>query len=405
MKTARGYRAAGATLACLLLAFGCKKGDPHAGHGESLPSGSAPLTAATLGSGDHSAHGGDASMPAGYSSVTIDPSRAEALGIHTVEVTERDFTRTVRTVGLVALDETRTAHVHAKVKGWIEGIDVSFVGRKVTAGERLCAIYSQEVYSAELEFLSVLQRVQGHPAATGEFAASEQEAQAQLLAAARKRLSLWDVPAAEIERLERTREAKRTFPLLAPRSGVVVDKQALDGMFVDPAVELYTIGDLTRLWVLADVYEADVPYVHLGSAARLAIEGIEGLVEAKVVFLAPTVAEATRTLKVRFELPNKDLKIRPGAFVDVTMVVATTRGLAVPESAVIRTGRRSIVFVAHGERAEHLQPREIVIGPLVAELYPVASGLTSGERVATGAQFLLDSESRLRATSGGGHAH
>ncbi len=389
----------------LLLAAACKKSDPHAGHGESLPASSAPLTAATLNSGDHAAHGGDASTPVGYAPVMIDPSRAEALGIHTVEVAERDFQRTVRTVGVVALDETRTVHVHAKVRGWIDTINVNFVGRKVTAGETLCSIYSQEVYAAEIEFLSVLDRVKGRPPAKGEFAQAEQTAEDQLLAAARRRLSLWDVPNAEVERLERTREAKRTFPLLAPRPGVVIEKQTLEGMFVDPSVELYTLSDLSHLWVLADVYDADVPYLRLGATARLAVEGVEAPLEAKVIFLAPTVDEATRTLKMRFELANKDQKLRPGAFVNVTMDVGITHGLAVPESAVIRTGPRSIVFVAHGEHAEHLQPREVKIGPLVSDFYPVEGGLTAGEHVATGAQFLLDSESRLRATSGGGGGH
>ena len=406
MKSVGRSRATSAILiAGLLLAPACKKSDPHAGHGETMPVGSAPLTAATLHGGEHAAHGGDASVPAGYAPVTIDPSRAEALGIHTVEVGERDFQRTVRTVGLVALDETRTVHVHAKVRGWIDTINVDFVGKKVTTGDTLCTIYSQEVYAAQIEFLSVLDRVKGRPPARGEFAEAEQTAEDQLLAAARRRLSLWDVPKSEIDRLERTREAKRTFPLLAPRPGVVIEKQTLDGMFVDPSVELYTLSDLSRLWVLVDVYEADVPYVRLGATARLAVEGVEAPLEAKVIFLAPTVDEATRTLKIRFELANKEQKLRPGAFVDVTMDVGISHGLAVPESAVIRTGPRSIVFVAHGEHGEHLQPREIKIGSLVSEFYPVESGLVAGDHVATGAQFLLDSESRLRATSGGGGGH
>lgn len=387
----------------LALAPACKNGDPsHARHGARVPAASAPLTAAAVHGGEHAAHGGDASTPVGYAPVTIDPARAEALGIHTAEVTEHDFERTLRTVGVVALDETRTSHVHAKVRGWIETLDVSFVGRKVTAGEPLCSLYSQDVYAAETEFLSVLDHVQGRGAPNGEFAAAEQHAQEQLLAAARRRLSLWDVPDAEVRRLEKTREAKRTFPLLAPRGGVVVDKQALEGMFVDPSVELYTLGDLSRLWVLADVYEADVPYVQVGTTARLAVEGVPAPIDAKVTFLAPTVDEATRTLKMRFELANEDRKLRPGAFVNVKMDVGTTHGLAVPETAVIRTGPRSIVFVAHGE---HLQPRAIEIGAPVSDFYPVESGLTAGERVAIGAQFLLDSESRLRATSGGGGGH
>ena len=386
--TANGCRGAGTT-------------GEHAGHG-GPPAASAPLVASADGHGTHGEHSDVSGIPAGYAPVTLDPARATALGIKTIEVAERDFSRTIRTVGVVGLDETRTVHVHSKVRGWIDTIHVDFVGRKVKAGEPLCSLYSQEVYAAELEFLSVLDRTQNRAAPTGEFAQQEQRAQQQLLDAGRRRLSLWDVPRAEIERLESTRDAKKTFPLLAPHGGTVVDKQALDGMFVDPSVELYTLSDLSRVWVLVDLYEADVSSVHVGDVARLAVEGVDTPLEAKVTFLAPTVDEATRTLKVRFELPNADGRLRPGAFVTVSMDLGSSRALAVPENAVIRTGTRSIVFVAHGEHAEHLQPREIAIGPVIGDFYRVDGGLAAGERVATGAQFLLDSESRLRASGGGG---
>jgi Cu(I)/Ag(I) efflux system membrane fusion protein len=400
---------AGAPAVALVIAMasGCRDGHTqrttgeHAGHG-GPPAASAPLVASATNHAGHEEHASDSGAPSGYAPVTLDPARASALGIKTIEVAERDFARTVRTVGVVALDDTRTAHVHSKVRGWIDTIHIDFVGRKVKAGEALCSIYSPDVHAAELEFLSVLDRTQSRSAPSGELAQQEQRAQQQLLDAARRRLSLWDVPRSEIERLESTREAKKTFPLLAPRSGTVIDKRALDGMFVDPSVELYTLSDLGRVWALADLYEADVSSVHVGDVARLNVEGVDAPIEAKVTFMSPTVDEATRTLKVRFELANADGKLRPGAFVTVAMDLGSSRALAVPESAVIRTGTRSIVFVAHGEHAEHLQPREIKIGPVIGELYRVDGGLEAGERVATGAQFLLDSESRLRASGGGG---
>lgn len=356
-----------------------------------------------------SSHGGHADagtsaggLPPGYSPITIDPAHAGALVLATATVEERDFTKNLRTVGIVTIDETRSAHVHSKVRGWIDGIYVNFIGRRINAGEALCSIYSQEVYSAEIEFLSILDRAAGRPSASGTPAGPD-----PLLEAARRRLSLWDVPRAEIARLESTREARRTFPLLAPRSGVVVSKEAIEGMYVDPSVELYTLSDLSRVWVLADIYESDVPYVHVGDHARLTIEGQAPALDATVSFVSPTIDEATRTLKVRFQLDNRSGRLRPGAFVSVEMDLAIGRGLSIPESAVIRTGARSIVFVAHGEHSEHLQPREVTLGPMVGDNYRVDAGLTAGERVAIGAQFLLDSESRLRATStpGGGHAH
>lgn len=382
--------------AVLLLAIAvaaCDRPSSHEGH--SPPASSAPLTAAHV---DHGA-------------VFLTPAEATAIGLHVERVEERHFARTVRTVGVVALDETRTSHVHAKVRGWIDAVYVDFVGKKVTAGQPLCAIYSQDVYAAELEFLTVLDRVRAHDAApTGEFAQAEARAQEQLLEAARRRLSLWDVPKSEIERLERTREAKRTFPLLAPRAGVVVEKQALDGMYVDPAGELYTVSDLSKVWVLADLYEADVPFVHVGDSAKLTVEGVESAIDAKVAFLPPTVDEATRTLKARFELKNTDGKLRPGSFVNVAMDLGVAHGLAVPESAVIRTGTRNIVFVVHATEGDskHLEPRDLKLGPLISGYYRVDDGVSAGDAIALGAQFLLDSESRLRATGGGGgggHAH
>jgi Cu(I)/Ag(I) efflux system membrane fusion protein len=342
------------------------------------------------------------STPAGYAPVAVDPAHAAAMQLSTAAVELREFTRTLRTVGVITLDETRSAHVHAKVRGWIDEIYVNFVGRKVKAGERLCSIYSQEVYAAEIEFLSILERSAGRSVSD------------PLLAAARRRLALWDVPAGEIARLEQTRTAQRTFPLLAPRAGVVVSKQAIQGMYVDPSLELYTLSDLARVWVLMDVYEAEVPYVHLGDRARLTIEGQPATLEARVSFLAPTIDEATRTRKVRLELDNKRGDLLPGAFASAELDVRFGMGLSVPESAVIRTGARSIVFVAHGgqhaehdEHGVHLEPREVTLGPLVGDQYRVDTGVTAGEYVATGAQFLLDSESRLRATSttGGGHVH
>lgn len=390
-------------LVLALLVTACGQKPSHEGHAAAPAS--LPLTAAHVG---HEG-GADPGPPAGYAPMMLDATQVAAIGLRVVPVEERHFARTVRTVGVVTVDETRTSHVHAKVRGWIDAIYVDFVGKRVAAGQPLCAIYSQDVYAAEIEFLTVLERVRARGAvASGEFAQAEARAQEQLLEAARRRLSLWDVPKAEIDRLEQTREAKRTFPLLAPRAGVVLDKRALDGMYVDPSSELYTVSDLSRVWVLADLYEADVSSVRVGAPARLTVEGVETPIEAKVAFLPPTVDEATRTLKARFELKNADGKVRPGSFVNVAMDLGAAHGLAVPESAVIRTGTRNVVFVVHGidDEAKHLEPREVKIGPLVAGHYRVEHGLSKADSVAASAQFLLDSESRLRATGdGGGHAH
>jgi membrane fusion protein, copper/silver efflux system len=378
--------------------------DEHAGHG------AAPTTYEHAGqvtptADEHADHGAPAAtaseVPQGYAPVALDDAQASAMGLTSAVIGERDFARALRTVGVVAVDETRTAHIHTRVRGWIEDYYVQYVGRRVRAGQALVSIYSQEAYAAQLELASLLKSPVRSP---------------ELLDAARQRLALWDIPKSVIAKVEQTGEAQRTFPVLSPRSGVVVAKQAFAGLFVDPSLELYTISDLSRVWVFADIYEADVPFVKVGTSARLTIEGRPEPLTAKVTFLAPTIDETTRTRKARFEVANKDNSLLPGAFVTVELELAIGRGLAVPESAVIRTGERSIVFVLHPVgRSEsgllppggtHAAPREVKLGPLVGDHYRVDAGLAAGERVATGAQFLLDSESRLRASAGtgGGHA-
>lgn len=359
-------------------------------------SGRTPASGLAAPAADPHAGHGTAGSPAGYAPVMLDERQAAAMGLKTAAVAEHDLTRVLRTVGVIALDETRTAHVHTRVRGWIDTIHVDFVGRKVRAGEALCTIYSQEVYAAENEYLAILERAAGKAGTD------------PLLAAARRRLALWDVPRGEIERLERTREPRQSFPLLAPRSGVVVAKQAVAGMYVDASLELYTLADLTHVWAVIDVYEADVPYVHLGDLARLTVAGQEAPIAAKVAFLAPAIDEATRTRKVRLELDNAGGALLPGAFATAELTLAMGKALAVPESAVIWTGARAIVFVVHGDdTGGHVVPREVTLGPRVDGLYRVEAGLVAGDKVAVGAQFLLDSESRLRATSapGGGHVH
>ena len=385
----------------LLASCSSTRSEVHPGH----QAHEAPASAMSMEGMDHSKMGG---APAGYTPVHLDADRAKTMGLATVAVEEQTFTKTLRTVGVVTLDETRSAHVHPKVRGWIDGIRVNYVGQPIHRGEVLCSIYSQDVYSAELEYLAITSSLSGRPAASGEFAQAEQAAQVKLREAAKRRLLLWDVPQSEVARLETTREPQKTFPLLAPRAGVVVAKQAIEGMYVDASLELYTVSDLSRVWVLADVYEADVPFVHLGDDATLHVEGQAEPVTARIAFLSPTIDEATRTLKVRFELENKDQRFKPGAFVSTEMKLSIGKGLAIPEASVIRTGARAIVFVVRDhEGGVQVEPHEVTLGPLVGDVYRVDAGVASGDRVATGAQFLLDSESRLRATSApmGGHVH
>lgn len=372
------------TLVVSMLLIACTK---HSSPAEEQVQMTEPATKPDLHVGHSVAAGEPAKSPDGFAPVAVDPAQASAMGLTTEPVQERDFSRNVRTVGVVTVDETRTAHVHARVRGWIEGFHVQFVGQKVKKGQALVSLYSQDVYAAQLELASLTRSAIRSP---------------ELLEAARKRLTLWEVPASIILKVEESGEPQRRFPIVAPVSGVVIAKQAFEGLFIDPSLELYTVSDLSRVWVSADIYESDVADVRLGTEARLTIEGIAEPRTAKIEFLSPTIDERTRTRKARFELTNAEAVVMPGAFVTVEMAIGLGRGLAVAESAVIRTGARSIVFVLRGT---YMEPREVKLGVRVGEYYRVQSGLAAGELVATGAQFLLDSESRLRATSGTGGGH
>ena len=364
----------------------CSQGHEHAGHS------TMPMPA---GSDEHAAHATGA--PSGYAPVMLTSDQAKALGLTTTKVETRAFTKSLRTVGVVTLDETRTAHVHSKVRGFIEQVTADFVGKPIKAGAPLLAIYSQPVYAAELEYVALLKQ---KPTSID---GPEASAWRTLLDASRRRLLLWDVPKAQIDRLEATLEPQRTFTLYAPRSGIVVSKQAFVGNYADPETELYLISDLSKLWVVIDVYDDDLPNVHVGAPVTLAIEGIPDPIEAKVSFLLPTIDEATRTLKARIDLDNKDGRLRAGAFATASLSLDLGEGLAVPEDAVLHTGKRDIVFVVHG--GQHVMPMEVQLGENVGGFYRVLSGLSEGDEVATGAQFLLDSESRLEATSGAGGGH
>jgi Cu(I)/Ag(I) efflux system membrane fusion protein len=400
------YRVLAATgLVCAVALASCSKStaNDHAGHAAAPVKDQAGQAQAVSSADEHAGH--TAGVPSGYAPIMVDAAQLRAFGLSTAKVEQRHLVRALRTVGIVALDETRTSHVHAHVRGFVESASANFTGKTVKKGEALCGIFSHEVLAAQLELISLVRQKRTLAGSqSGQFLGDASGSWDTLLDAARQRLSVWKVPRGQVDRIERTLEPVRTFTLSAPRAGVIVAKRAFVGAFVEPGTELYVISDLSKLWVQLDVYEADVPYVRLGDTAKLTIEGVSEAVTGTISYLAPTIDEATRTLKARLDVDNAAGMLRPGAFVNAELSLMVGHGLVLPESAVIRTGTRNIVFVVHG--GEHIQPREVKLGPLVEGAYRVDAGVTAGEEVATGAQFLIDSESRLRATSspGGGHA-
>lgn len=336
----------------------------------------------------------DANQPSvtGLATVGIDPQRQQLIGLRTAPVQEGPVGGSWRTVGRVAVDETRVHHVALKFAGFIEQVFVDYVGKPVRAGEPLFTIYSPDVVSAEEEYLLALRT----RASLGPGSAQAGE---DLVAAARERLKLWDIPESEIRRLERTGKAQRTVTLYAPMSGVVTKKDVVMGHRVAEGDMPYEVTDLGQVWVLADAYESDLGRVKLGTPATLTLQAFPGReFPGKVIFIDPILDAKTRTAKVRLAFPNPTGELKPEMFGEVTLRTPAHRGLSIPTDAIIDSGTRKVVFVALG--AGKFRPREVRIGSSDGERSEVLEGLSAGEQVVTRANFLVDSESRLRASLG-----
>lgn len=335
---------------------------------------------------------GSGSVP-GRASVTLSAERRRILGLRSEPVRSVSLERTIRTVGRVAADERRLHHVHTKFDGYVEHLYVDFVGKLVRKGEPLAALFSPELVATQEEYL-LAKKAEQRLSAGG--IPSVAQGGRDLVEAARRRLRLWDIREADIQRLESTGEVRRTLELHSDVDGYVVQKMALHGMRVTPADTLFEIADLSHLWVLADVYESDLPAVRLGMTADLTAPYVPDRTwQGTVTWVAPTVEEKTRTVKVRIEVDNRDSELKPEMFVDVVLKTDLGRGLVVPETAVLRSGTRTLVFVDLGNGT--LEPREVQVGAKTPEGVQVRRGLSEGDRVVTSANFLLDSESSLKA--------
>jgi RND family efflux transporter MFP subunit len=326
--------------------------------------------------------------------IRIAPERQQRIGVKFAEAALAPATVEIRAVGRVAYDETRLAHVHTKVSGWIEEVFVNYVGAPVRRGQPLFTIYSPDLVASQEEYLLSLRAQRELGESSFERVS---EGARSLRAAARRRLELWDMTAAQIEALEKRGEVSRTVTVLSPVSGVVTERAAYHhGRTVTPELDLYTIVDLSRVWVLAQVYEYELPHVAVGQAAEAALpyEPERKPLEGKVTFVHPFLDPKTRTVEVRMEFPNPDLALKPESFVNVTLRRDLGRRLVVPKDAVMDTGARQYVFVDQG--GGYLEPRLVKAGAETAAGRLIAEGLREGERVVTAANFILDSESRLK---------
>jgi membrane fusion protein, copper/silver efflux system len=341
------------------------------------------------------------SIVPGYVPVTIPQDRIQSMGITVAEARRMGLDQSFRTFGRVTFDETKVYHVHTKFEGFIESLYVNYVGEFVKKGDPLFSIYSPELYATENEYLLALRAREQMPVLPGSDAILNTVGKVDLVAAARQRLALWDIGDKEISELEKSRKPLRALTITSPESGYVTGKTALQGMRVMPGDNLYDIVDLSTVWVLADIYEVNLPSVNIGQPASVSLAYRPGKTwHGRVAFVDPTVDPATRTVKARLEFSNPNNELKPDMYADVVIGGTSGKGVAVPESAVISTGERNIIFVAKGGGV--FEPREVTLGVRVRNLYEIKQGVSEGEKVVTGANFLLDSESKLKAAASAG---
>ena len=336
-----------------------------------------------------------AAAPSVPGAIRISPERQQLIGVKFSTVESGSPTRTIRTVGKVAVDETRVGHVHTRIEGWIEKVFVDFTGDVVKKGEPMLTIYSPEMLASQQELLLAERArdlMRSNPLAS---AAEHGES---LFDAAKRRLQLWDLSDDQIQQVLETQEPIRSITVHAPMDGFVTERKAFPNQKVTPDSDLYTITDLSRIWIIADVFESDITSIRVGDPAYVIFANAGApSIAARVNYIQPQVDPVTRTLKVRLDANNPGMRMKPEMFVNVEFGVATSPQLTVPADAVLDTGARQTVFVDLGNG--NLEPRQVVVGDRYGERVVITRGLAVGERVVSSGTFLVDSESQLKAAA------
>jgi len=329
--------------------------------------------------------------------VQISPEKQQLIGVKFGTVEMRLLEKIIRTVGRVDYDEKRIVTVSPKIGGWIEDLYVDFTGRFVSKGEPLLTIYSPELVSTQEEYLIALRAKKDLAKSPFPEVAGSGNSLAE---SAKRRLKLWDISDDQIKALEESGQVKKTLTLHSPFSGFVLEKAAYNGMNVMPGIALFKLADLSVVWLYADIYEYELPFIRLGQQASVQLSYIPGeIFTGKAIYIYPSLNPETRTAKVRFEIPNPNGKLKPEMYANVEIKVHLGQKLTVPEGAVIDTGLRQMAIVDKG--SGYFEPREVKVGAKVENYYEVIKGLKAGERVVTSANFLIDSESKLKEAVGG----
>jgi membrane fusion protein, copper/silver efflux system len=315
--------------------------------------------------------------------VPVDRTAAARLGITFARAARRPIAGGSRSVGALTYAEPRREYVSARVMGWVERLYADYEGKPIRKGEALLALYAPELVSAQEEYL-----------------AARRLGDSSLLAAARRRLVLWDIPEDQIELLDRTGRAQRTLLLRAPISGEIAEKRVIAGQAVEAGDNLFLIADRSLLWVDLAVFEADARMLRVGLPVELTVDALpDRRYDGRVTFIHPSLDTVTRTLTARVEVPNRGGRLRPGMYVTARLGPSATERLAVPLTAVLPTGTRELAFVNRGDG--RFVPRDVVTGIRSDSLVEIVSGLKAGDEVVASATYLLDSESNLAAAMQG----
>jgi len=332
--------------------------------------------------------------------IRIDPVTVQNMGVATATVNIMDLTREVKAGATVALNEKKLSIVSTQIGGWIDRLYVNCTGDKVRKGQRLFDLYSPELVSTQEEYLQALRyagKLSNSPGSGGAL---------ELLQSSRRRLENWDIPESEIQALETRGTSKRDITFYAPSDGVVLEKNALQGQNIMPGMVIYKIADLSNVWVMANIYQADVPFVKTGMKADVELQARPGTVYTGIIqYISPVLDPGSKTAQVRVEVPNTaDHALKPEMFADVTIhSTAAERAVAVPEQAVIKTGARNIMIIALGNG--YFRPQEVRLGVTANGYVQVLEGLNEGQTIVTSSQFLIDSESNLKTAIGLMNSH
>jgi Cu(I)/Ag(I) efflux system membrane fusion protein len=322
-------------------------------------------------------------------------------------VSRHQLSKVIRTVGRIEFDERKLSTVNAKFEGWIEKLYVDYTGKHVKKGEPLAEVYSPELVATQQEFINAVKWSRRNSGAKrGEIQTMLSRDADTLVEAARQRLKFWDISDEQIKKIEASGTPVRTLTLYSPVNGYVVQKMAFQGMRIMPGEKLFDIADLNSVWVVADIYENEMPLVKQGLKARISLSYLPGRdMTAVIDYVYPSLSSETRTAKVRFIVPNTGLQLKPQMFTNVEITVPVGKKLAVPASAVLDTGTRQVVYVDKGDG--YFEPREVRTGLRVDDMLEILDGVKQGEKIASSAIFLIDSEAQLKGVKplSRGHKH